>query len=214
MDVGGALLDALADERVDQLDDRRVGGGLAQVDDLAGVVLLERVGDDDVVQRVEALDERVDVLLGGDGRADLVAAHERDVVDRQDIARVDHRDEQGAVVDDLHRHRAVALGRAGRQQVGGRHVDLEDAEVELVDAEALGDDARELIGRQDAALDEHLAGTSAVDARLGDGCLDRLARRVPEVDHDVADEARRAAPAGGRRQAGKVVIGRRGGFGE
>ena len=35
VDVGGALVDALGDERVDELDDRRLVGGLAQVDDLA-----------------------------------------------------------------------------------------------------------------------------------------------------------------------------------
>ena len=76
----------------------------------------------------------------------------------------------------LDRDRAVARGRARGQQVGGRHVDVEDAEVDLVDAEALGDDARELVGRQDAALDEHLAGAPAVRARLRDRGLDRLAR--------------------------------------
>ena len=34
VDVGGALLDGLGDDPVDELDDRRVVGGLAQVDDL------------------------------------------------------------------------------------------------------------------------------------------------------------------------------------
>ena len=38
VDVGGALVDALGDERVDELDDRRVVGGLAQVDDLGALV--------------------------------------------------------------------------------------------------------------------------------------------------------------------------------
>ena len=114
----------------------------------------------------------------------------------------------------LHRHRAVALGRARGQQVGGRHVDLEDAEVDLVDAEALGDHARELVGRQDPALDEHLAGPPPVGARLRDRGLDRLAGRVAEVHDDVADEARRAPAAGGLGQAGKAMIGRRGGLGK
>ena len=55
----------------------------------------------------------------------------------------------------------------------------EDAEVDLVDAEALGDHARELVGRQDAALDEHLAGAPSVGARLRDRGLDRLPVAYP-----------------------------------
>ena len=38
VDVRRALVDALGDERVDELDDRRVVGGLAQVDDLGTLV--------------------------------------------------------------------------------------------------------------------------------------------------------------------------------
>ena len=180
----------------------------------APVVGVDRLGDHDLVEGVQALDERGDVLLGRDGRAHLVAGHQRDVVDGEDVARVDHRDQQRAVVEDLDRHRAVALGRARGQQVGGRHVDPEDAEVDLVDAEALGDDARELVGRQDAALDEHLAGAPPVGARLRDRGLDRLAVGVAEVHDDVADEARRAPAAGRLGEAGKTVIGRRDGLGK
>ena len=50
VDVGGALLDALGDHAVDELDDRRLAGGLADLGDLAEVVvlllvLLDRLGD-------------------------------------------------------------------------------------------------------------------------------------------------------------------------
>ena len=38
--VGGALLDGLGDDPVDELDDRRVLGGLAQLDDLGAALLL------------------------------------------------------------------------------------------------------------------------------------------------------------------------------
>ena len=52
------------------------------------------------------------------------------------------------------------------------------AEVDVVDAEALGDDPRELVGGQDAALDEDLARAAAAGARLGDRGLDaRRGRR-------------------------------------
>jgi hypothetical protein len=52
---------------VHKLDDRRVGRRLAQVDDLRPGVLVDRLGDGDLVERVQALDERGDVLLGRDG---------------------------------------------------------------------------------------------------------------------------------------------------
>ena len=52
MHVGGATLDRLSDDLVDELDDRRVVGGLAQVDDL-GAALLALLG---------ALSSRDDVL--------------------------------------------------------------------------------------------------------------------------------------------------------
>ena len=40
VDVGRALLDGLGDDAVDELDDRGVVGGLAEVDDLGGRLLL------------------------------------------------------------------------------------------------------------------------------------------------------------------------------
>ena len=50
-----------------------------------------------------------DVLAAGDRRAHLVAGHHRDVVDREHVRRVGHRDEQRALVDERDRHRLVAL---------------------------------------------------------------------------------------------------------
>ena len=58
VDVGGALLDGLGDDPVDELDDRRVVGRLAQLDDLgAALLLLLDAGRlDDVVEAREARD--------------------------------------------------------------------------------------------------------------------------------------------------------------
>ena len=101
VDVGGALLDRLRDDLVDQLDDRRVVGGLAQVDDLGGVALfllldLAVLLGDDVLEPVQARDQVGDVLRRGDRDAHLVAGHDRDVVDRQHVRRIGHRDQQRA----------------------------------------------------------------------------------------------------------------------
>ena len=145
VDVGGAALGRLGDDRVHELDHRRVVGGLAQVDDLhrsgAVVVLLDRLLDR-VLEAVHARDQRGDVLGRGDRRPDVQVRQQRDVVDREHVGRVGHREQQRVLVDVGDRHRAVALGGRGAQQVGRRHVDLEDAEVEVVEPVALGDRVR------------------------------------------------------------------------
>ena len=94
--VGGALLDGLGDDPVDELDDRRVLGGVEQLDDLGAalLLLLEAGRLDDVVQAREARDEGADVLARGDRGAHLVAGHQRDVVDGEDVGRVGHGHEQ------------------------------------------------------------------------------------------------------------------------
>ncbi len=62
VDVGGAALGGLGDDRVHELDDRRVVGGLLEVDDLlvarARLALLDRLGDR-VLEAVHAHDQRV-----------------------------------------------------------------------------------------------------------------------------------------------------------
>src|SRR3712207_8732109 len=55
-------------------------------------------------------------VAGGDGRADLVARHERDVVDGEDVRRVGHRHEQAVLADARDGHRLVALGGGGRSE--------------------------------------------------------------------------------------------------
>ena len=202
VDVGGALVDALRDERVDELDDRRLVGGLAEVDDLRPLVG-DGLLDDHVVDLVHAPDERADVLLRRDGGADLVAGHQRDVVDREHVARVDHRDEQRALVEEADGDGGVALRGRGGQQVGRGHVDAEGVEVDVVDAEALGDDPGELVRGQDAAVDEDLARAPAAGPRLGDRELHGLPSGVAEADDDVADLLRRAAARGRRRETGR-----------
>ena len=164
VDVGGAALGRLRDDRVHELDDRRVVGGLAQVDDLlegrARLALLDRLGDR-VLEAVHAHDQRDDVLRGGDRRPDVEVGQQRDVVDREHVRRVRHRQQQRVLVDVGDRDGAVALGGGGAQQVGGAHVDLEHAEVEVIEAVALGDRARELLGGDRLLVEQHALGRDA-----------------------------------------------------
>jgi hypothetical protein len=92
----------------------------------------------------QPLEHELDVARGGDGGAHLVAGHHRDVVDGEHVRRIRHRDEQRAVADERHRDRLVALDRGGRDELGGVGVDPVVLEVEVVEAEPLGDRAREL----------------------------------------------------------------------
>ena len=77
----------------------------------------------------------------------------------------------------------------------------EDAEVEVVEAVALGQRAREPVLGQRAALEQHPLGRRAGSARGLDRALDLLARDEPQVDDHVGQEARRGAPARGRGDA-------------
>ena len=92
VDVGGALLDALGDDRVHELDDRRVVGGLAQVDDLGARSSSSTASSRGRRRAGSGADEPMTSSRAVDGRADLVAGHQRDVVDGQHVARVAHRD--------------------------------------------------------------------------------------------------------------------------
>ena len=121
----------------------------------------------------------------------------------QDVARVAHGHEDGAVVDEPDGDRLVAARGRGGQQVGGRHVDGEGGEVDVVDPEAVGDDPRELVGGQHAVLDEDLAGAAAGLAGLRDGVLDPGAVGEAEVDDDVADDAVGSGAGGRRRHAAR-----------
>jgi hypothetical protein len=76
------------------------------------------------------------------GRSDrhtyLVAGHDGHVVHREHVGGVGHREQQGALVYERHRHRLVALGGGVDDEVGGAHVHREHVEVEVVEAVALG----------------------------------------------------------------------------
>jgi len=63
-----------------------------------------------------------------DRDANLVAGEDRDVVDRVNVGRVRHRDEQRVVANGRDRQRLVALGNLAADQLGSGHVDVEHAQ--------------------------------------------------------------------------------------
>ena len=183
VDVRGAPLDGLGDDRVDELDDRRVVGRLAQVDDLAEplVVLLARR------PRWTTSSRRLRRLMSA---RDVLAARRRPGGPRSPSSARCRRPRgrwpgrpsrrcSGALADEGDGHRLVALGRRGRRSGwrppcrpgrrrgrGGR-----------------GRGARRSRGRAGPRssapqLEQHLLGRACRVARGGlDGLLDALARR-------------------------------------
>ena len=223
VDVGDAAVDRLGDEAVHELDDRGVLARGAEVDRpflLADVVQRPRVGvrpgrggvgDLDLLLVVEveqhggvlgvleALEEPLDVLARGHRGAHLVAGHDRDVVDREHVRGVGHRDQQRAFGDERHGHGLVPLDRGRGDQLGRVGVDLVVADRDVVEPEALRDRARELVVgdralRQQDALRRRSGRVGLLDGVVHDRSLDE-----PEVDEDVGEHpAGAATPRRGR----------------
>jgi len=212
VDVRGALLYRLGDDRLHELHDRCVGRGLAQVGHLGDrrAVVLHDVLDA-LREAVEAPDEQSDVVGGGNRGDDLESGHQPDVVDGEDVGRIGHGHEQRARPLVVDRDRAQALGHGRSDEVGGRHVDLVAGEVDVVEAEALGHHASELVGGERPALEQNATGRLARGARGGHRRLDPLPRGEAEVGDHVADQARRAPAPRGRRQPGLARGGSPGG---
>ena len=215
VDVRGAMLDRLRDERVHELDDGGVRVGVAELDVFGVLLLLLGEVFDRVLHAHQTGEQQVEVLDRGGGRSDPAAGHHADVVDRQDVRRARHRDEQRAVVSEADGYSLVALGGLGADQVDGAHVQVVDGEVDVVEAEALGDNSRQLVMAEDPALDEYEAGRAPLGAGGGDRLLDGLLVGETEIDDDFSDHARGSPRMPGRVKAlldaPRGVLGDRGG---
>ena len=165
----------------------------AALGDLHVLLVVEVEQHGGVLGVLEALEQPLDVLAGGDRRADLVARHDGDVVDREHVGGVRHRDQQRAVGHERDRDGLVALdGRRGHE-LGGVGVDLVVAQRDVIEAEALGDRPPELVLGDRALGQEHplgrrSGGMGLVDGRVHHRPLDEL-----EVDEDVRQHAAGAA---------------------
>ena len=203
MDIGGALLDRLRDDRVHELDDRSVAIRLVGQQVALGVLVAVVLDDvlDRLVHAHEPRQQQVEVLDRGSGGPDPPAGHHADVVDREDVRRVGHRQQHRAVIHEAHRHRLVALGGLRGDQVDRAHVEVVDGQVDEVQAEALGNHPRELVVAKDPPFDEHDARRAPLGASGRDGLLDGLTVGEAEVDGHLADHARRATGVTGRVQA-------------
>jgi hypothetical protein len=190
VDVRRAALDRLLQQGVHEPHDGRRARVL---DELLGLgrprgLEVQRLVVDDVGERVDPVEQVLDVGGGGDDRAHGVAREERDVVGGLHVARLGHGDHQGRVVEG-DRQRVVAARDVRRDEAHRALVDRELEQVDVVHAEALGHHARELLDGQRARRDERLPRRGAGRPRGGHRGVDRGAGGVAEVDDHVADEA-------------------------
>ena len=205
VDVRRALLDRLGDDRVHELDDRRVGvGRLAERDLELGLRLVLDVRDRVVEPASRPISAAMSSGAAAAGRTFMpviidISSSVRTLVGSA-IARI-----TAPSGEEADRHRLVALGDLERDQVDRAHVDVEHRQVDVVEAEALGQRAGELVVADHPGLDQHLAGRPALLARVVDRLLDVLAARKSHVDDDVADQPLRTPAPTGRDQAPRVI---------
>ena len=108
------------------------------------------------VGAVEAVDRADDVGPRRDDRLDLGAGERADVVDREDVRRVGHRDDELAVLEADRQRRVAAANRLGHER-DRRAVDRELGEVDESKADLGGERRDELGLGQHALVDEHAA---------------------------------------------------------
>jgi hypothetical protein len=126
VDVAGTVVHGLSDQQVDEPDDGGVAGlaldALGEHRDLARRVLLQRGGHlpQLVVGADEALERAGEGVPGNDDRLDHHVGEAGDVVDGDDVGRVDHPDHE--FVRELLRQQ-LQRTPGGRPQRGGPHLD-------------------------------------------------------------------------------------------
>jgi len=115
-----------------------------------GVVLLDRVGDGH---------------FRGDDRLDGVPGHELDVVHREDVGRIRHRDRERAPGAAERNDLVLARGLGGNE-LDDRQVDLELREVDGGDAVLLAEESGNLLVLDEPHLDEVVTELSPIGLLL------------------------------------------------
>ena len=213
MDVGGAALDGVGQDDVDQLDHRRLLDLVLHAGEVevllvvqhleVAAALLEVLHDllelDGVGGAVVAVDGAADGALGGDHRLDLVAGHELDVVHGEDVRRVDHRHgDGGAGLRD--RQDRVLARDVGRDDLEHRLVHFHAIEVDGRDLEVLGEEVDELALGEEAQLDQGGADAPALLALVGQGLLELLGGDLAGVEEHLAELVGGLLPGAGFRR--------------
>ncbi len=168
VDVGGLFLDGIGQDQVDQLDDRSILAGLLE---FAGVDLFAVVDDfqvdiieipHDIVEGsalvIIFVDRVLDARFKSHDHFDVVAGHELDIVDGEDVRWIGHGDDQRRP-GPVDRNQLVLLHDLGRDQLDDVLVDVKFIEIDGGDAVLAREESGEIFFFKIAKLDQ--AGTEA-----------------------------------------------------
>ena len=190
--VGRALLDRLRDERAHELRGRPVVGGRLQRRrrlELLGLGLGVLGVDELLLELAEAQQQHLEVVARDDDRLDAQVGQHRQVVEREDVRRIRHRDDQRLVVAEADRDRLQAAQRRLGHELHRGDVGVQLVEAHVLQPEALGDGQRQLIGVDQAAFDQQVLHRAARGARVTHDLLDRRTVDEAEVDEHIAQQA-------------------------
>jgi hypothetical protein len=169
VDVGGAVLGRLEDDRVDEPDKRRIGDAVVDLE-VVGFLLFLRGRELLLDHRAraerfggasETADLGKDVLACRDAQVERVTRRDPQLVDRLDVARIGESDLQRSVRERV-RHRDDALEHMQWDLVGGLVVDAREREVDEGHLVASGERTRDAFARRDVLLDQRLRERAAL----------------------------------------------------
>jgi hypothetical protein len=205
VDVGGALLEGVAEDVVEGLD-HGGGGGVEVGGGLGEELLVPEVDGRDAalgelllgvlearLEVVEALVHRLDVGAGRDHQVDVELRDALDLVDpARGRERVVHRDRDAlGVLVDVDRHDAVASGERTGDRLGHDvEIEVERVDLDVGQARVRGEGLCDLRVARDAELYHRLLGGEVVHL-LGAAHLVRLLGGQELLRHEHGEKLRR-----------------------
>jgi hypothetical protein len=138
-------------------------------------------------------DRLADGRLRGHHRQDLEVCHEGDVVEREDVGRIRHRQREGAA-DPLDREHLVLLRDVDGDQPERLSVDVEVGQGDGGDAVLAGQEADQLLFADEAQANEDRSELVGLALLLGQGLTQLLFLDEPLGDEEVAEASDHMLP--------------------
>ena len=149
--------------------------------------LLRALLQDDRARRPVVLVDRLAQRdLGGDDRLDVVARHELDVVHREHVGRIAHRDRQGRSRL-VHREDTVLAGDLAGDDLDDGRIDLEVREVDRRHSELLGERLGDVALGDRADAHERLADLPALLALELQGGIELILRDQLLFEEEISE---------------------------
>ncbi len=212
VDVARAALHGVGENQIAELDDRSFFGRPFQTGQvhfglfagkferfvLAGKVFHDLVEFLDAFRcAVELVDRFADGRLGSDHRLDVEAGHELDIVHREDVGWIGHRDRERGP-DAGERHDLVADGRFLRDELDYRRIDFVKLQIDGWNAVLPGENRGNVVVADEPQLHQTGAQAATVLFLVLKRLLELIRRDQTVLDQDFAKPRRhRYSRAGG-----------------